>query len=99
MAGGVPVGASTPNHDEASKPGIPDSATVGTLGSAAARVNEVTASARSLPALMCGSAEGRLSNINCTCPPIRSCNACELPLYGICVMLTPVLTLNNSPER
>ena len=86
IAGGVPAGASRPNHDDASNPGRPDSATVGTSGYAGARVAEVTANARSFPDLICGSDGGRLSNINCTCPAIRSCNAGALPLYGTCVI-------------
>jgi hypothetical protein len=66
MAAGVPAGARTPNHDYASYPGSPASAIVGTSGSAGARARDVTASARSLPALICGSDGGRLSNISCT---------------------------------
>src|SRR4029453_15257097 len=93
------AGASTPNHDEASKPGNPASATVGTSGSAGARVLEVTASARSLPALICGSDGGRLSNISCTWPLRRSAKAGALPLYGTCVICTPAITLKSSPDR
>src|SRR6185437_12819383 len=99
MSRGVPAGASTPNHDDASNPGRPDSASVGRSGNAAARAPLVTASARSFPALMNGNDDGRLSNINCTCPPIRSVSAGALPLYGTCVISTPVITLNNSPDR
>src|SRR4029453_17843883 len=93
------AGASTPNHDEASKPGRPASATVGTSGSAGARVADVTASGRSFPALICGSDGGRLSNISCTWPPSRSCSAGALPLYGAGVIWTPAIPLNSSPDR
>ena len=48
---------------------------VGVSGSAGDRVADVTASARNLPALICGSDGGRLSNMSCTWPPIRSCSA------------------------
>src|SRR4029079_7266367 len=99
MGLGVPAGARTPNHDDASNPGSPDSASVGTSGSAAERSALVTASARNLPALMNESDDGRLSNINCTCPPIRSVSAGLLPLYGTCVISTPVIVLNSSPDR
>ena len=44
-------------------------------GSASERVAVVTASARSLPALMCSMDDGMLSNMTCTCPPIRSVSA------------------------
>src|SRR5215471_4019754 len=81
IAGGVPAGTSKPNHDEASNPGRPDSAIVGMSGNAGARVAEVTASARSFPDLICGNDGGRLWNINCAGPAIRSCNAGALPLY------------------
>src|SRR5688572_25156090 len=48
---------------------------------------------------MCGSADGRLSNIICTCPPSRSVIAGADPLYGTCDICTPVSTLNSSPDR
>jgi hypothetical protein len=99
MSRGVPVGARIPNHDDASKPGTPASAIVGTSGNAGARFVEVTAIARSLPALMCGIAEGRLSNMICTWPPSRSVIAGAEPLYGTCDICTPVITLNSSPDK
>jgi hypothetical protein len=54
--GGVPFGTKMPSQPVASKPGKPDSATVGTSGSAALRFGEVTARPRTLPPLMCGDA-------------------------------------------
>src|SRR5262245_50713086 len=51
IAAGVAFGAPTPNQALASKPGT-NSSTVGMFGSASERVAVVTASARSLPALM-----------------------------------------------
>ena len=48
---GDPAGANKPTHVENSKPGsLPASASVGTSGRPAARLGEVTASARKVPA-------------------------------------------------
>src|SRR5688572_559324 len=102
MSAGAPAGASKPNHDDASKPlsgAPPASAMVGRSGTAAERTALVTASAFSLPALMCGSALGRLSNIRSQFPPIRSINAGPEPRYGRCSMKVPVIDLNNSADR
>ena len=83
ISAGVPAGASRPNHELASKPLTgPASAIVGTSGKAALRSPLVTASAISLPALTCGSADGRLSNIRSIVPPIRSSSAGPEPRYG-----------------
>src|SRR5262249_32801407 len=68
------LGAPMPCQVLASKPGT-DSATVGTSGSARERVAVVTASARTLPALMVSIDSGRGLNITCTCPPNRSVSA------------------------
>ena len=76
----------------------PASATVGTSGSSGSRLAPVTASARSFPALMCGKAEGMLSNIIITWPPSRSVIAGALPLYGMCRMSTCARYLNISPD-
>ena len=50
-AAGVPAGAIRPNQEIASKPGRPDSATVGRSGRTGERLSEVTASPRSWPSL------------------------------------------------
>ena len=55
---GVPAGASTPCMVSASCPLMPSSSSVGTSGSAAARLSDVTASARSLPSLISSVAGG-----------------------------------------
>src|SRR5689334_24901743 len=99
MSRDVPAGARMPNHELASNAGTPDSAIVGTSESAGARFVDVTATARSLPPLMCGSADGRLSNITCTWPPMRSVSAGAEPLYGMCDICTPGMDLKSSPER
>src|SRR5262249_40093060 len=49
-----------------------NSPTVGMSGSASERVAVVTASARSLPALMYSITEGMEVNVTCTCPPSKS---------------------------
>ena len=51
-------------------------------GRAGTRSAEVTASARSLPALMLPWAAGTVSIMLSTWPPIRSVMAGPLPLYG-----------------
>src|SRR5262249_5651781 len=66
-------------------------------GSASERVAVVTASARSLPALMCPIDDPEPPNITCTCPLIRSVSAGATPRYGTCTMSTPVIILNSSP--
>ena len=59
----------------------------------------VTPRARSLPDLMNSIDDGMLSNMTCTCPPIRSGKTGPAPLYGTCVILMPVINMNNSPDR
>ena len=51
----MPAGATSPLKVESLNPGSADSWIVGTSGSTAERLSVVTASARSLPARMCGS--------------------------------------------
>jgi hypothetical protein len=59
----------------ASKPGTPASETVGSSGTLAERRALVTASARSLPALMNGITDAEVANITCTSPAITSVSA------------------------
>src|SRR5260221_6833198 len=54
----------------------------GMSGSASARIAVVTASARSLPVLMCSIEEGTEPNATCTCPPSKSVSAGASPRYG-----------------
>ncbi|MNU10124.1 hypothetical protein D3C72_2570980 [compost metagenome] len=63
-----------------SKPAKPASCSVGTSGSDEDRLAVVTASARSLPALMWGSTGVMVSNDIDTCPPSRSVVSGPLPL-------------------
>src|SRR5690606_225017 len=96
---GVPAGATTANHDWTEKPSSPDSAKVGTSGAKGARSGEVTPRARNLPACTWGSDEGRLSNMDPTCPPSKSATAGPLPRYGTCRISVPVAILNISHDR
>ena len=72
---------------------------MGRSGSACERTALVTPSAFSLPLLMCGIADGRLSNITSMLPPIRSISAGPEPRYGMWTMKVPVMVLNSSPAR
>src|SRR5215813_2384759 len=75
----------------------------GTSGSASERVAVVTASARSLPALMCGVDDGVTSNITCAWPARRSVSAGVVPRYGMwtppAMMIEPrALAVENLPS-
>ena len=83
---GVFAGATRPYQEEASKPGRPCSATVGTLGSADGRFAPALASARALPAAICGNTTGMRSKNIWTCPAIKSFIAGPAPRYGTCTM-------------
>ena len=78
--GGVFAGATSPNQAEASKPGTPDSAMVGTSGRALARFEPATATALMFLPLTCGSTAGMLSNMTGIWPATRSFIAGAAPL-------------------
>lgn len=59
----------------------------------------VTARALNLPDLTCGATAITLANISCVSPAIKALIAGPTPLYGTCTILTPAMSLNNSPER
>ena len=80
IAGGVPRGASRPVPPPTSKPGTPDSATVGISGAAGRRALEVTAIARSLPLFKNGRISGAFWNDNSNCPATSSVVICALDL-------------------
>src|SRR5262245_23197290 len=63
MSGGTPAGAEMPYQLSDSTDLKPASPVVGTSGSAALRVVDVTASGLALPARMCGSSTGVSSTI------------------------------------
>jgi hypothetical protein len=94
----VPLGAKKPNHEPASKPGKPRSATVGTSGMERERLTLVTAMARSLPAWMCWITEGMVANMNWMRPASRSFSA-SAPRYGTCVISMPARLPSMKPDR
>ncbi len=67
-ARGVPAGATSANQDDTSDPGRTASAVVGTSGSCGSRRVCATASARSVPALICAITDGGLVNMPAACP-------------------------------
>src|SRR4051812_32189335 len=79
-AGGVPAGASKPNHDSISKPGSAASATVGTSGNMSERFGVETASARTLPLLICGCTPVTVTNSTETSPASNADSAGVVPL-------------------
>ena len=95
---GVPRGASTPNQLVASKPGTPDSATVGKSGMARERVLLVMASALTRPLLICGIPLTTLTRVTGTSPATTAPKAAE-PLYGTCVNCVPVTLRNHSIDK
>ena len=97
-SGGVLAGATTAIHTPASKPGKPDSATVGTSGRCAERVAPVCAITFSLPAFTCGRIAVGLSESTCTSPATRAITAGAPPLYGMCSMRMPAMALSISIE-
>src|SRR5687767_14286148 len=59
----------------------------------------VMATARSLPALMCGEAEIVVVKSIVTLPPTTSVTAGGMPLYGTWIMLIPAERWNISADR
>ena len=80
IAGGVLAGAIKLYQFVARYPGKPSSAMVGTSGKSAARLEPVTASARSFPALINGIAVGALAKIAWISPPNKPFIAGPPPL-------------------
>ena len=86
---GVPLGAKKPNHEPASKPGKPLSATVGTSGMRARALGAGHRDARAACRPGCaGSTDGMVANMNCMRPASRSLSA-SAPLYGTCAASAP----------
>ena len=82
MAFGMPFGASITRANVASNPVYSPSATVGTSGSRGERFAPETASATSLPARAWAGTDGQARKPQSTWPPITSCTAGAVPLYG-----------------
>src|SRR3954452_556516 len=99
-AGGVALGTSTANQRLTSTPGNPASAKVGMSGRLSTRLAEVTASARTLPLWMWGTAVDVPTMNIPTSPAINAVMACaEDPRYGTWVISTFATDLNNSAAR
>src|ERR1019366_8189195 len=99
MSRGVPAGARNKTQVEDSSAGPPASAMVGTSGAEVMRLFENIASALILPPRTCGISVLGTSTRIWMLPPIRSCSAGAVPLYGTCTMSTPAVCLNNSVVR
>src|SRR4051812_22061770 len=72
---------------------------LGTCGSACERTLLVTARARSLPALICGTAGGNEVNAMGVCPAIVECTAKPALLNGTCTRSRPSDWRKSSPIR
>ena len=79
MGLGVATGATKPYQTEASKPGKPDSAMVGTSGKLLVRLALSTARTFSLPLRAWGKTSKAFTATSGTCPPIVSVMAGEPP--------------------
>jgi hypothetical protein len=71
---------------------------VGTCGSTAARLAEVTARARTLPLAICGIAVAATGKPNCVSPLISDGTISTEPLYGTCTTSMPVADANAAPD-
>src|ERR1700730_10591493 len=99
MSFGVPAGARNKTQVEPSIGGPPASAMVGTSAAPATRLAENIASALILPPRTCGISVLGTSTRIWMLPPIRSCSAGAVPLYGTCTISTPAVCLNSSVVR
>src|SRR5215831_18305697 len=82
-----------------SKPGRPDSATVGTSGYTGLRADPVVAIGRTRLSAVNGTAPAMLENASCTFPLMTSGYAAPMPRYGTCVISMPAASLIISPAR
>ena len=76
-------GAATPQNGPPSQPGTPASAMVGMSGNAFRRARDVTASPRTLPALMNAPLVCGLEKCTDTSPPISAVTAWPPPFNGM----------------
>src|SRR6185437_12793106 len=98
-SGGVLPGIYRHCPSDTSNPGNQDSETVGMSGAKGTRVADVTASARTVPPLICDITDGSVATITLTRPDIRSVSAGPPPRYGTWVNSIPAVRLNNSPHK
>ena len=68
-------------------------------GATDTRFSDVMPSALILPARTCGSMEEGVSIMKLIWPPIKSCSAGAVPLYGTCSILMPVVDMRSSVVR
>src|SRR5262245_54935516 len=99
MALGVPAGTRTPCMVSASCSGRPASAKVGTSGKSGDRFGVVTANARSLPSLTCGTTGVTTVKAMRVWPASADWIAGADPLNGTWTRSSPCESLNSSPER
>ena len=97
MAGAVAAGAATAYQLLTSKPGRPDSITVGVSGSTAVRFALVTAMPRNRPLNTCGALSTTFATSRLVCPPTAAVVAGAPPLYGTFTMRMPTASANSSP--
>src|ERR1700730_11788945 len=81
-----------------SKPGYPDSATVGTSGASGERCAVETASARSRPAAACGSSPDVEPNATLNWPARKSATIAAAPRYGTGTVSNPA-SIRKSPHH
>ena len=79
ISAGVLAGTRNAYQDETSKPGTPDSATVGNSGAVGKRLAVVTASPRNCPDLACCSTPAMVLNMTSTRPGMTSFKASATP--------------------
>src|SRR5262245_52026638 len=98
IAGGVFAGVKKPDHSLVLTSAKPASAMLGTFGSCGERSEPVTASARTLPELICGIAGGpsEIDSRQFCCMTQRIISL--LDLRGIATPGMPVLSLSSSVE-
>src|SRR6185295_1717951 len=99
IVSGVPAGAATMIHEEASYPGTPPSLIVGSSGRRGDRTAVLMPSARTRPSRMTGRKDIRLSTTSWIRPVMRSVSDSVVALYDTNWMSTPAIDLNNSADR
>src|SRR5690606_5089738 len=99
ISGGVPAGANTPYQAATFMLSTPDSASVGTLGTAGERSLLVIPRTRTRSLFIKLAIEGILMNVKCTSPLCTPAMEGPDPLYGTCVAPMPVTCLNNSLDK
>src|SRR4029077_5072067 len=99
ISGGVLAGTNSAYQADTSKPGIPDSAMVGSSGAVGKRCAVVTASPRSCPERTVCNIEPVVWKAESTRPVMVSVMApAPAPRYGTWTSSMPALRMNNSPE-